>query len=96
MRKLFIVLNMIFVIAVRAQYAPLPAGVNFEHKLSWEQILEKAKNENKYIFVDVYATWCAPCKKMEQLVYTSNEVAQYENKYFVSVKLQIDTTKNDD
>ena len=32
----------------------------FEKGLSWEQIIEKAKNQIKYIFVDAYTTWCAP------------------------------------
>jgi hypothetical protein len=27
-------------------------GIAFEHQLSWQEILKKAKEENKYIFVD--------------------------------------------
>jgi thioredoxin-related protein len=69
--------------------------INFEENLSWEQIVTKAKAENKYIFVDVFATWCMPCKQMDKAVYTSEEVAQFANKRFISVKVQIDTTKND-
>jgi thiol:disulfide interchange protein len=43
-------------------------GINFENNLSWEQVKEKAKAENKYIFVDCYATWCGPCKAMDKEV----------------------------
>ncbi|MBO9572315.1 MAG: hypothetical protein J7497_08925, partial [Chitinophagaceae bacterium] len=34
------------------------SGINFEVRLTWQQIKDKAKAENKFIFVDCYATWC--------------------------------------
>jgi thiol:disulfide interchange protein len=43
-------------------------GIRFEHGLSWAQVKEKAKAENKYIFMDCYATWCGPCKAMDKNV----------------------------
>ena len=70
-------------------------GIHFENGLSWEQIKEKAKAENKYIFVDCYASWCGPCKKMDQEVYTEDSVGTVVNEKFISVKVQIDTSKND-
>ena len=36
-------------------------GIKFQN-LSLEQALKKAEKENKKVFVDVYATWCGPCK----------------------------------
>ena len=39
-------------------------GIQFEIG-SWKEVLQKAKQENKLIFVDLYTTWCGPCKKME-------------------------------
>ncbi|MES2329950.1 MAG: thioredoxin domain-containing protein [Bacteroidota bacterium] len=71
-------------------------GIHFEQGLSWKQIKEKAKAENKFIFVDCYATWCGPCKAMDSLVYPSNEVANKYNKRFVAVKVQMDKTSHDD
>ena len=38
-------------------------GIYFENSLTWEQVEQKAKDENKYIFIDCYATWCGPCKE---------------------------------
>lgn len=70
-------------------------SIQFEKALSWEQVKQKAKNENKYIFLDYYATWCGPCKKMDKEVYTNDTVANYFNQNFISVKIQMDETEND-
>ena len=43
-------------------------GIHFVNGLSWQEVLQKAKAENKYIFVDCYATWCGPCKAMDKEV----------------------------
>lgn len=71
-------------------------GINFEQKLSWQQLLDKAKLENKYLFVDCYATWCGPCKQMDFEVYPNAEVGQLMNNQFISVKIQVDSSKLDD
>src|SRR5258708_111280 len=70
-------------------------GVHFEEGLSWPQVLAKAKAENKPIFVDCYATWCQPCKFMDQKVYPIPEVGDYFNERFICVKVQMDVTKQD-
>jgi len=62
---------------------------------NWEQILSKARAERKFIFIDCYATWCVPCKKMDKIVYTDKQVAKYFNNHFISIKLQMDTTAKD-
>jgi thioredoxin-related protein len=70
-------------------------GVKFEKDLTWAQILIKAKAENKYIFMDCFATWCAPCKYMANNVFTQNTVGDFFNEHFISVTVQFDRTKND-
>ncbi len=70
-------------------------GVKFEENMSWEQIKKKAEAEKKYIFVDVYTTWCGPCKQMEKDVYPNDTVGKFMNDKFISVKVQMDTTAQD-
>ena len=37
-------------------------GIRFDKSMSWREVVEKATRENKYIYVDVMATWCGPCR----------------------------------
>lgn len=70
-------------------------GVKWTKGLSWQEVKEKARQENKYIFVDAFATWCVPCKKMDREVYTDSNVDKVLNEKFISVRLQMDSTSND-
>jgi thioredoxin-related protein len=69
--------------------------INWTTGLNWATIQEKAKKENKYIFLDFFATWCGPCKKMEKEVYVNDTVASFFNASFIAVKVQMDKTKAD-
>jgi thioredoxin-related protein len=78
-----------------ALYAQEERGVKFEQGLSWREIKEKARVEKKYIFVDCYTTWCGPCKAMDKNVYINDTVGDYMKGSFISIKVQMDTSKND-
>jgi thioredoxin-related protein len=82
--------------STKGEYVKTNHGIKFETALSWEQIKQKAKKENKYVFVDCYATWCGPCKTMDRDVYPKNNVGEFMNDRFISVKVQLDTSKADD
>lgn len=71
------------------------AGIQWTEGLSWDAVKQKAKEENKFIFLDVFATWCGPCKLMEKEVYSNDTLGQFFNKYFISVKVQSDQTQKD-
>jgi|SRR5579872_478388 len=63
-------------------------GIHFEDGISWQHVRQKAKGENKYIFVDCYATWCGPCKKMDKKVYGNESSKAFLNGKFVLAKVQ--------
>jgi len=71
-------------------------GIRFEQGLNWAQVKEKARAEHKFIFVDFFATWCGPCKEMDEKVYPSDNVGAIMNDHFIAVKVQMDSTAHDD
>ncbi|AEV98702.1 hypothetical protein A4D02_09155 [Niastella koreensis] len=57
---------------------------------SLESTIEKAKSENRLIFVDCYTSWCGPCKEMSKHVFTQDSVADFFNAHFVNLKLDME------
>src|ERR1700744_4426833 len=93
MKKLITVIQL--TLCSFAMQAQDTSGIQFAKNLTWTQILTKAKTEHKYVFVDCYATWCAPCREMDEKIYPVKQIGDVYNKNFVSVKIQMDRTKND-
>lgn len=48
--------------------------------------LELARREHKWVLIDVYATWCVPCHKMDEEVYPREEVARAIAGGFVALR----------
>ncbi|MCK4880659.1 MAG: thioredoxin family protein, partial [Bacteroidales bacterium] len=68
----------------------LNAQVEFIEVESFEQmkaVQKKASDQMLMLYVDVYATWCGPCKMMDSEVYTDQSVADYMNAHYVSVRM---------
>ena len=64
-------------------------GVRFEEG-TWAEIVQKAKTENKIIFMDAYTTWCGPCKMMSRNTFPDAEVGSFFNTNFVNVKMDME------
>ncbi len=65
-------------------------GIKFLHNGEWASALEKAKAENKLIFMDAYTTWCGPCKMMSKQTFPQKDVADLFNASFVNVKMDME------
>lgn len=61
-------------------------GIRFRQG-TWAAVQAQAQAENKYIFVDVFATWCGPCKYLSEDIFTQKEVGDFFNKHFVNYKI---------
>lgn len=79
-----------FVCIVVTCIASHAQGIEFESG-TWEQIIRKAKAENKVIFVDVYTQWCAPCKYVSENVFPDKELGDVYNQRFVNFKIDAES-----
>jgi len=70
-------------------------GIEFFHG-TWAEALEKANEEEKLIFVDAYAKWCGPCKRMAKNVFTQAAVGDYFNANFINMKLDMEESESRD
>lgn len=89
MRFKFLIL-LCFPISASAQQ-----GIKFLENTTWENVVALAKQQNKMIFVDCYASWCVPCKVIDQAVFKTEVAGDYFNQNFINYKVQMDTAKTD-
>lgn len=64
-------------------------GIQFQAK-NWSEAVALAKNENKIIFLDAYTTWCAPCKVMEEYVFTHELGGDLYNANFINLRMDME------
>jgi thiol:disulfide interchange protein len=71
---------------------PSSSGISFEENksITLSSILERAKTEKKLVFLDAYASWCAPCKLMDKEVFPNSATGIYFSKNFISYKLNVE------
>lgn len=68
-------------------------GIKFSN-LTFEKALKQAKATNKMVFVDVYTTWCGPCKEMAATTFKDQEVGNVFNKRFICIKVDAENDES--
>jgi thiol-disulfide isomerase/thioredoxin len=64
-------------------------SIKFNDK-TWDEIVAMAKEQNRMIFLDAYASWCGPCKWMAANMFTNDTVADYYNKTFICASFDME------
>lgn len=94
--KIFLSAVIIFMVATfsaAAQNNSVSKEINFV-ETSWPQALKRAAAQNKYIFVDAYATWCGPCKMLKATTFKNEKAAAFYNQNFINVALDMEQGNN--
>ena len=77
MKKLIFIFLSLFAFSLSAQEVKW---------LSMEEALKAQEKKPKKIFMDVYTSWCGPCKLMEKNTLGNKDVVKFINDNFYAVK----------
>ena len=61
-------------------------GITFIEQ-DWDKALKQAKAQKKLVFLDIYATWCGPCKMLKKNTFSDDKVGDFFNKNFINVSV---------
>ena len=71
----------------------LLASAPVVHWQKYNQGLQQAKTENKYVLIQFYATWCELCHQMEQDLFTQTALNQKLKAHFIAVRVNLDSNQ---
>lgn len=57
--------------------------------LSYDEVVAQAKLLNKPYYIDFSASWCLPCKLMDETVFQDVLVNQYTKENYIALKLDV-------
>ena len=85
MRSLFLILGILF-----CNVAPAQEEIRW---MTMNEALAAQKKEPKKIFVDMYTTWCGPCKLLDKNTFSNKDVIDFINENFYAVKFNAEGTE---
>lgn len=66
-----------------ANFASAQAEINWVEMNEVEALMKK---EPKKVLVDVYTSWCGPCKMMNKTTFSDPDVVKYINEHYYAIK----------
>jgi thioredoxin 1 len=67
----------------------LHSGIAFENE-SLHNVMQKAKDQDKLIFLDAYASWCGPCKMLKKKTFPDPKAGEFFNRHFINVAIDVE------
>jgi thioredoxin-related protein len=71
--------------------APVQAQMTIPPR-SFQEVVDRAQSQRTPILVEVYASWCPYCQRMQAEVYADSTVQNYLDEHFIYVRLNSDTS----
>ena len=68
----------------------------FIQSSSLSPVLDQASAEGKLVFLDVYTSWCLPCRMMDEDVFTHEATADVINENFISYNVDAEKENGPD
>lgn len=88
MKKIILIITLLIGLSISDGFSQ-DRSIKFTEK-PWQEIVALAKQENKLIFLDAYASWCGPCKWMAANMFTNDSIADYFNKTFICASFDME------
>lgn len=91
--RLTVVVTMLFAVLYAFQAGAQQKAPNPEIRFTtrtYKQVLAAAKVTHRMIFVDAFATWCAPCKELQRTTFKDAKAAAYFNKKFINYSVDVE------
>ena len=88
MKKFIFTLSLFTVLFMIGSYGQ-NRSITFYEK-PFQEVLAIAKQQDKLIFMDAFASWCGPCKWMSATIFTNDTVADFYNQHFICVKYDME------
>jgi len=90
-KALLVIATLASFVLLKNRFAPYPAadsetGIRF-FKGTWAEALKKSEQEGKPVFLDIYASWCGPCKKLKRVTFAHEDAGSFFNEHFINVEL---------
>ena len=63
---------------------------------NWNEALKQAAAQNKYLFVDAYASWCGPCKMLKATTFRDKKAAEFYNENFINLSMDMEKGQGPD
>lgn len=59
-------------------------------RLNYEEVLMYAEEFKKPFYIDLTASWCLPCKMMDETVFQDTKVIEYTHNNYIALKLDVE------
>ncbi len=80
----------VMLVLVLGAFQDAPQTEKDAGKINWvtlDELETLHADEPRKVFIDIYATWCGPCKLMDKKTFADPQIVEYVNEHYYAIKL---------